>query len=391
MSNYSFPYNENFLQYIWEKQLIKHEGLRTTCGKEITVIHPGVLNKHDGPDFLNAEIMIDGLKWHGAVEIHTEAKDWNIHGHQDDPKYNQVILHVVLNKTLNIFTENNSSPYTLNILGYLTKNLHQHVEKMATAEELPCSGNIQYLNADIFAAQVRKAQREYFQKKSHDFLAFYDPHLPPSEAWTKALIISVFDGFGISNNREPMVLLAKKILVHGIPGEGFEKWLKRIKKTEAELLEENLLVWNLKGSRPANHPKVRIPQAAQLSYRIAQKPLTHFLHADAPAKCWQNLLNMPLDSINTGRTNILYATVFLPALFNLGNLFHNGKLKERSFDEWQNFKIKNKLPKRIQNAFEIFPEGKSLSGNLGLVHQHKAYCAKGNCHNCLVLKKAIQS
>jgi len=391
MSDNSFSYNENFLQYIWEKQLIKHEGLRTSCGKEITIIHPGVLNNNDGPDFLHAEIVIGGLTWYGAVEIHTEAKDWNIHGHQNDPKYNQVILHVVLKKTLNIFTENNSSPYTLNILGYLTKNLHLHVEKMASAGGLPCSGNVKYLNADVFKAQVGKAQREYFQKKSHDFLAFYDPHLPPSEAWIKALIISIFDGFGIKNNREPMALLAKRALEHGIPGEGFETWLKCIRETEAELLEKNLLVWNLKGSRPANRPKVRIPQAAQLSYHIAQKTLAHFLHSDDPARCWQDLLHSPSSSINTSRTSILYATVFLPALFNLGHLFHNGKLKECSFTEWQNFKTKNELPKRIENAFEIFPGRKSLSGNLGLVHQHKAYCAKGNCHNCLVLKKAIQS
>jgi len=391
MAEHSFLYHENLIQYIWEKQITNRSGLQTTCGKKITITAPGTLNKNDGPDFLNAEIDIGGLKWHGAVEVHIHAKDWYVHGHQQDPAYNQIILHVVVNGAQPVYTENNSSPYTLNLLEYLPKNLHRHLKHMASKKELPCSGTVKYLNADIFATQVDKAQREYFQKKSHDFLAFYDAQLPPSKAWKKAFIISVFDGFGISNNREPMVLLAKQLLEHGIPQKAFKKWLKRIWEIEKELLEKNLLVWNLKGSRPANRPKVRIPQAAQLSYHIAQKPLEHFLNTDDLAKCWQDLLHSPSGNINTNRTSILYATVFLPALFNLGNLFYKKELKEKSFIEWQKFRIKKNIPNHINNAFKMFPQGKNVPGNLGLVHQHKAYCKQGNCHNCLVLKKAIQS
>ena len=83
------------MQYVWQHRLWPHSHLRTVDGLPVQIIDPGKLNTDAGPDFFNAKIVIDGRKWAGDVEIHVRASDWHRHGHDDDPAYDSVILHVV--------------------------------------------------------------------------------------------------------------------------------------------------------------------------------------------------------------------------------------------------------------------------------------------------------
>jgi len=85
---------EFLLHRIWQHQAFQHQQLLTTTGQRIIIISPGDLNRDSGPDFSNACVVIDGLIWHGDVELHIRESDWNRHQHQQDPAYNKVILHV---------------------------------------------------------------------------------------------------------------------------------------------------------------------------------------------------------------------------------------------------------------------------------------------------------
>ena len=68
--------------------------MRTTDGRTVEVIDPGLHNTHAGPDFFNAKLRIDGTLWVGNVEIHERSADWVLHQHDQDPAYNNVVLHV---------------------------------------------------------------------------------------------------------------------------------------------------------------------------------------------------------------------------------------------------------------------------------------------------------
>ncbi len=69
--------------------------LYTTEGDPVMVLYPGRRNRNEGPDILDAHLYIGGDMYQGAVECHLRARDWYTHGHDRDPRYDQVILHVV--------------------------------------------------------------------------------------------------------------------------------------------------------------------------------------------------------------------------------------------------------------------------------------------------------
>jgi hypothetical protein len=85
---------EKLYQYLWQSHMFGRK-LHEADGGEVEVIDPGRLNTDAGPDFFNSKIRIAGTEWAGNVEIHVKASDWYRHGHQNDPAYDNIILHVV--------------------------------------------------------------------------------------------------------------------------------------------------------------------------------------------------------------------------------------------------------------------------------------------------------
>ena len=85
---------EAFLQYVWQHKLLEGQ-LVTTDGQTVVVERPGELNRDAGPDFFDARLVVNGLRWAGNVEVHIKSSDWNAHGHSRDKAYNNVVLHVV--------------------------------------------------------------------------------------------------------------------------------------------------------------------------------------------------------------------------------------------------------------------------------------------------------
>jgi len=86
---------EDLLQDAWRTQPWPAEELRTLEGHRLRILSPGWLNRQEGPDFRSAQLLFNGVLHTGDVEIHLRSGGWRAHGHQDDPRYNDVILHVV--------------------------------------------------------------------------------------------------------------------------------------------------------------------------------------------------------------------------------------------------------------------------------------------------------
>ena len=86
---------EKLLQFLWQFQYFSQSELLTTAGEPLQVLHPGFINKNGGPDFLHARIRAGNTLLAGSVELHLKASGWKQHRHHLDPKYGNVVLHVV--------------------------------------------------------------------------------------------------------------------------------------------------------------------------------------------------------------------------------------------------------------------------------------------------------
>ena len=114
--------DEHFVQTVWNEQRFFDFDLKSTDGRSIQVLKPGFWNSDEGPDFVHAELLIDGDLHAGDVEIHINSSGWYNHKHHLDPRYNRVILHVVyLNDDINLRTrlQNGKRIPTLEILNRL--------------------------------------------------------------------------------------------------------------------------------------------------------------------------------------------------------------------------------------------------------------------------------
>jgi hypothetical protein len=76
--------------------LIKGCKLKTVSGKSLRVVYPGKTSDAPRSDFQDAVIKVDRHTLKGDIEVHVKSSDWRKHGHHQNPAYNGVVLHVVM-------------------------------------------------------------------------------------------------------------------------------------------------------------------------------------------------------------------------------------------------------------------------------------------------------
>ena len=87
---------ERLLQAIWRHQRLLREQLRTLDGQTVRILHPGFHNLEGGPDFRQAVIQFgDSPARQGDVEVDVLSNGWRAHGHDRNPAFENVVLHVV--------------------------------------------------------------------------------------------------------------------------------------------------------------------------------------------------------------------------------------------------------------------------------------------------------
>ncbi|WP_424494614.1 DUF2851 family protein [Salinimicrobium sp. GXAS 041] len=99
---------EDFLHYVWQFKKFNLSSAETVSGLPLNILHFGTPNALSGPDFFNARLEIGEQQWAGNVEIHINSSDWYVHGHEVDPAYDNVILHVVWNHDIEVFRKDNT-------------------------------------------------------------------------------------------------------------------------------------------------------------------------------------------------------------------------------------------------------------------------------------------
>jgi len=145
--------SEALIWHIWREQLSKLKHLKLTDGRTVRIHHPGILNADSGPDFLGAELSYGpGGRLRGDVEIHLRPSDWYRHGHDQDPRYNRVVLHIVMwtdNSLTMVRKYNRQHIPTLILSRHLQeslphlRNIYQNKQQIDNKKVYPCQSSIQ--------------------------------------------------------------------------------------------------------------------------------------------------------------------------------------------------------------------------------------------------------
>ena len=90
------PPPERLLQLVWFHQRLLRDKLVTLDGRKVQVLHPGFWSYEGGPDFRGAVLQLAGEPPRsGDVEVDVQSNGWHAHGHDRNPAFKNVALHVV--------------------------------------------------------------------------------------------------------------------------------------------------------------------------------------------------------------------------------------------------------------------------------------------------------
>lgn len=197
---------EVYLQALWNEQEFSRK-LISEQGQEIEVLFPGKWNTGAGPDFLNAHLRIDAKEISGDVEIHFSPTDWLHHGHQNDPRYENVVLHAVWQKSSRDDPSGKSLLLMSEICAMSLNELEERYQNYSLqAKFKPLEGIVEF-------SSLSDAQMQIFLEKMA-FLRLAQKCERLEKQITKygaeqALYQNIMEAFGYSQNRQAFVTLAK--------------------------------------------------------------------------------------------------------------------------------------------------------------------------------------
>jgi hypothetical protein len=416
-------YKEDLLQFIWEKYIFEGKTLQTVCGKELTIKNRGTKNLDQGPDFINARIVLDDTEWAGNVEIHLTTSEWQHHGHANDANYNNVILHVVWKNNTTFFSQ---SP-VFELQHFVDANLLSSYHLlMQNTSIIPCSSIGPISMENYIKDWVIELGLNRLNEKSNELIHQLEKL---NGSWDELIWTTLCRNFGHRVNAEGFYLLAKSIpfsLVTKTKNDVFD--LEALLMGQAGLLKKNLLdeypqkllleynrlkklhklneishpIYFLR-MRPANFPTIRL---AQLSMLLSQNNRILDLLKDAVnvyqlkkqfafeiSNYWINhyrfeTISTPADK-KPGNTFIdnLFINTYIPILYAYGRVVGSEFHKQKAIRWLTELQAESNSILIGFGTIGIKPN--SAAESQSLLALHKNYCKELKCTECLIGGKIL--
>lgn len=421
---------EELMQYVWRFRLWPDPHMTTRDGRRVDIIHPGTLNTDSGPDFFNASVRIDGQMWAGNIEIHVHASDWHRHGHDDDPAYDNVILHVVQYDDCDIQRRTDGAVIPQVVMTCAADFRQRFLDTFSSpSTELPCARHLDEIPPLMLTAWLSRLALERLQRKADDIAAILaDTH----DDWNAATYQTLARGLGFGNNADAMQQLARMVplkflMQHGDSIEGTEGLLLGT----AGLLDmeyphddyEALLVneyrfychkfqlhhatqpqWKTR-QRPHNSPVRRVAMLAAMvrgdfSFagiiaRMTQLTDVQFLFDYRLSDYWRTHITLgvpcpPTTTLMSKATlNLLTTNVVAPLLYAHGDRTGNDRQQQLAIEILENTRPEvNRHTEPFTRAGLKCPDAFTSQA---FVQLRKEYCQKSKCLYCHLGHRLLSS
>lgn len=395
----------------------------TDCdGRSIEVIDPGRLNTDSGPDFFNSKIRADGTEWAGNIEIHVKASDWHRHGHQNDPAYDSIILHVVGVADQRIHRSDGS--LIPQVVMTMPENFFRTFSTLQTeTDTIRCASAIPDIPSITAIDWLETLAIERIQAKSDKIKETY---AACGNDWEQTCFITLARGLGFGLNGDPFEMLARsiplKILHHH---SDTPHQLQAILFGQAAMLDSSLHIfdeyyqllcreyyflarkyglrpmraglWKYARTRPQNFPHRRLAflsKACEGGFALFSKLIAANGDELESRKLfdwhiegyWQSHFSFDTeiktqsDTLSQASITLLLINVVAPLLYTYGAMRGNPELAEKGLD------LLSSLPAESNAIIREWQRcGLSASDAMrtqALIHLRKEYCDRRKCLYC---------
>jgi len=198
---------EEFLHYLWKYSLYDQERLFDNEKNKIYVLNPGEYNHDSGPDFFNARISVAGTVWAGNIEIHTKSSHFDNHGHQNDPAFNNVILHIVAENDKRVFNAKGEEVLTAEI-SFDSSYYDKYTFLVNNPYIIACQDDIKKLDVILIRHWLNSLVIERLRIKSESILKILSE---TENDWDESFYRLLARYFGFRINTEPFEMLARAL------------------------------------------------------------------------------------------------------------------------------------------------------------------------------------
>ena len=424
--------DEKFLYHIWDAGHLLTP-LKTVSGKTLQVKYQGQYNTARGPDFHNVIIELNGEILRGDVEIHLHSYDWIAHNHHEDPHYNQVILHIVMDAGQQQYTIKEDGK-TIEILE-LKNQLSEDIQKLLSdlGDKVLTSGNdycdlLSAIDNDRLFSILSFSGKQRFMSKVRRFNA----SLSLSD-FDQILYEGMMEAAGYDKNKFNLFQLAQSI-----PFAKLKEWYQEGLKTDEMISifvgSSGLLLksrnrlnnefyntlsrsyesqrfyarkinvdWQLFRIRPGNHPFFRLILLCEFLYNCLQDGVLNFFlntveaAKPAPQKRYQTfrkqfkpkqeglLQNNPGLGITV--INNIYINIYLPILYLYYQKLARTEMTESVLQSYLTFKA---LPENYITRFmcnhinssQVKAVNNKTLYQQGLIDIYYRFCRYHLCSEC---------
>lgn len=415
---------EDYLHYIWKFSKFDQIQLFTTEKEKIQIIKKGFHNINAGADFLEGQVLIGETRWAGSIEIHIKTSDWYLHKHEDDERYNNVILHVVYEHDKDILNQKGEEIPVLELKGLLDETAYFYYEQfLSKGNKLPCEDSFLDVPSLVINSTIDNMLVERLERKSNEIIKSLAEN---NGDWEESFHQFLFKYMGMKVNSEQMLELSKRLpmkllkkesqsilsleaLIFGQAGLldneldlSYHKELRReflYLKQKYSLNSMKGIVWKFSRMRPPNFPTLRMAQLAaiytatkQLFYIIRDcmsiEDIAIVLDVE-PSGFWQMHYSFTADKSKTNSGKIGMSTLnaiiincIVPFAFAYGRSVGNLSYEKYALELLE--KIKPEVNSITKKMSAVGFENDNSKASQSLIQLHNEYCVPKKCLNCKI-------
>lgn len=247
----AFSISERIVQSIWASGDFQQSELTTEEGRRLEILDLGEWNRLAGPDFLNVRLKVDGALVEGDAELHFYSADWRAHGHDDNPAFEKVVLHILVFPPKSpMELDRCRVKNTLVFLNLLPQGLENYAEDAAV-------GALTDEDAEILEFWVSRPKEERHALATEHALRRWKEKVGYARKriraldWEAACHQTALEILGYRYNRSAMLMAGAD---YSLPA------LRSGRYSVEDLYAAGRGRWKATGTRPANHPLTRLAQ-----------------------------------------------------------------------------------------------------------------------------------